>query len=118
MSLSEHARLRFGQVVVDRSGVMVGRVDEVHAAQVLAVADDGREISDALDLNALVPGWFRRQLPLLEPQVAAGLVRDGYLRTHLPPSGRPVRYVAFSTIAEITDQAVCLRCDLTDLPAL
>lgn len=107
---------RVGMLVFDREGAVLGRIDQVRPPDPLAVADDGRRIGEPGDLAALLlPGYYLRRLPLLPPQVAADLVRSGYMRTYRRGDGQRFRYPALSDVDSVVDDGVHLRVDAVDV---
>jgi hypothetical protein len=106
--------LHVGLMVFDRSGQLLGRIDEVRRADPMAIADDGRRIGDLGDLVALLPGRYVRQLPLLPPVVAARLIRDGYVRI-FHHDGRHFHYAGLPEVDEILDDGVHLRVSAADV---
>jgi hypothetical protein len=107
---------RVGMLVFDRAGVVLGRIDQVRPPDPLAVADDGRRVGEPGDLAALLlPGHYLRQLPLLHPQVAADLVRNGYIRTYRRGDGQRFRYAALSDVDSVVEEGVHLRIDAADV---
>ncbi|MEV0717808.1 hypothetical protein [Asanoa sp. NPDC050611] len=111
-------RLRPGLTVVDRTGVKIGRIRDLHRPDPLAVSDDGRRIGEAgNDIASMIPGWSVHTLPGLASPAAARMVREGYLQIvlHGPPPRR-VCYAALTEVLEVDDDAVRLAVSIDDLP--
>jgi hypothetical protein len=114
----QRQRPRPGLLVVDCAGQAVGRARDVHAPDPLAVADDGRRIGEAGDIEAMLPGWSRHALPGLPGPAAARLVREGYVRI-VCPGPRPAGhcYAALTDIADVYEETIYLSVAFEDLPS-
>jgi hypothetical protein len=108
--------LHLGELVYDRAGTVVGRIDQVRRADPMAMGDDGRRLGEAGDLATVLPGWYSRRLPHLPRGTAATLVNNGYLRIRGGRLTPTVRYAALTDIADVDEDGVHLRVELVDLP--
>jgi hypothetical protein len=108
--------LHLGQAVYDRTGTPVGRIDQIHRAEPLAMGDDGRVLGEVGDLATVLPGWYVRKLPHLPARVASDLVHTGYIRIPGGRIGPSVRYAALTDIADVDEDGVHLRVAAPDLP--
>ena len=110
------SRLHLGQQVLDRDGVLVGRVAELKAPDPLALSDVGRRVGIVGDDIAGVLGGARvRSLPTIPPAEATSFVRAGYIKVEAH-GGLEKRVAALPDIDVVDDDGVHLAVPAEELP--
>jgi hypothetical protein len=110
------SRVTTGMAVVDVTGVEVGTVDLVQRGDPNAVAVEAESVDPGSSLDELI-GSAAVEEPDVPADLAARLLRTGYLKvsTDLAPTGAV--YVPADHIAAVADGRVRLDALATSLPA-